>query len=61
MKTPMKSISQQILIGIAGCIALTLMLSVGLSIVVNYGIVQFEQKAQEFLPTAKPESAPQNP
>jgi hypothetical protein len=57
----MKSIPQQILIGIAGCIALTLVLSGGLSIAVNYGITQFEQKAQDFLPTAQPESPPQNP
>jgi hypothetical protein len=57
----MKSITKQILIGIVGCIALTLMLSYGLSVAVNYGIAQFEQKAQEFLPTAEPESKPQNP
>ncbi len=57
---PMKSIPQQILIGIAGCIALTLVLSFGLSIAVNYGIAQFEQKAQDFLPTAKPESTAPN-
>jgi hypothetical protein len=56
----MKSI-KQILIGIAGCIALTLVLSSGLSIAVNYGIAQFEQKAQDFLPTAAPESNSQNP
>jgi hypothetical protein len=57
----MKSITQQILVGLAGCIALTLVFSFGLSIAVNYGIAQFEQKAQDFLPTAKPESNSQNP
>lgn len=57
----MKSITQQILWGIAGCVALTLVFSVGLSIAVNYGVAQFEQKAQEFLPTGQPESSVQNP
>ncbi|WP_404789105.1 hypothetical protein [Altericista sp. CCNU0014] len=57
----MKSITQQILVGIAGCLALTLVLSYGLSVAVNFGIAQFEQKAQEFLPAAEPESSPQNP
>lgn len=57
----MKPITQQILIGIVGCIVLTLMLSYGLSVAVNYGIAQFEQKAQEFLPTTEPEAKPQNP
>jgi hypothetical protein len=57
----MKPITQQILIGIVGCVALTLILSFGLSVAVNYGITQFEQKAQEFLPAAEPESKPQNP
>jgi hypothetical protein len=57
----MKSITKQILIGIVGCIALTLMLSYGLSVAVNYGIAQYEQKAQDFLPGAEPESKSQNP
>jgi hypothetical protein len=57
----MKPITQQILTGIAGCIALTLISSFGLSVAVNYGIAQFEQKAQEFLPTTEPEAKPQNP
>jgi hypothetical protein len=57
----MKPIAQQILVGIAGCIALTLVFSVGLSVAVNYGVAQFEQKAQDFLPTTAPESESQNP
>jgi hypothetical protein len=57
----MKPITQQILVGIAGCIALTLVFSIGLSIAVNYGVAQFEQKVQDFLPTAQPESESQNP
>jgi hypothetical protein len=57
----MKPIAQQILAGIAGCVALTLIFSVGLSVAVNYGVAQFEQKAQDFLPTAQPESNSQNP
>jgi hypothetical protein len=57
----MKPIAQQILMGIAGCVALTLIFSVGLSVAVNYGVAQFEQKAQDFLPTAQPESESQNP
>jgi hypothetical protein len=57
----MKPITQQILVGIAGCIALTLVFSVGLSVAVNYGVAQFEQKVQDFLPTAQPEPDAQNP
>jgi hypothetical protein len=57
----MKLIAQQILVGIAGCVALTLIFSVGLSVAVNYGVAQFEQKAQDFLPTAQPGSESQNP
>jgi hypothetical protein len=57
----MKTITQQILLGIAGCVALTLVFSAGLSVAVNYGVAQFEQKVQDFLPTAQPESNPQNP
>lgn len=60
-KPPMKPISQQILIGIVGCMALTLGFSYGLSIAINYGIAQFEQKAQEFLPAAEPEPNLQRP
>jgi hypothetical protein len=57
----MKPISQQILIGIVGCIALTLVLGYGLSVAVNFGIAQYEQKVQDFLPGAEPESSLQNP
>jgi hypothetical protein len=57
----MKPITQQILIGIAGCIVLTLVFTAGLSVAVNYGVAQFEQKIQDFLPTAQPEPESQNP
>ena len=56
----MKPITQQILVGIAGCIALTLVFSVGLSVAVNYGVAQFEQQVEDFLPTAQPEPDAQN-
>jgi hypothetical protein len=53
----MKPLTQQILIGIVGCFVLTLGLSLGLSVAVNYSLAQFEQKAAEFLPTPEPDSA----
>jgi hypothetical protein len=51
----MKPLSQQIMIGIAGCVLLTIGFSYGLSIAINYGIAQFEHKAKEFLPAVQPE------
>jgi hypothetical protein len=57
----MKPITQQILLSLTGCIALTLIFSFGLSTAVNFGIAQFEQKAQEFLPTTGQASQLQNP
>jgi hypothetical protein len=57
----MKPLSQQIMIGIAGCVLLTIGFSYGLSVVINFGIAQFEHKAQEFLPAAQPESNLQSP
>jgi hypothetical protein len=56
----MKPLPQQILIGIGGCIALTVIFGYGLSIAVNYGIAQFEQQAGEFLPGSSPD-APADP
>jgi hypothetical protein len=57
----MKPIAQKKLAGIAECVAMTLIFSVGLSVAVNYNVAQFEQKAQNFLPTAQPESNSQDP
>ncbi|MCG9892155.1 MAG: hypothetical protein MH252_13895 [Thermosynechococcaceae cyanobacterium MS004] len=58
----MKPLTQQILIGISGCIALTLVLSYSLAIAVNYGLMQFENQAKELLPGVVPETqTPQNP
>jgi hypothetical protein len=46
----MKPLYRQILIGLAGCVALTLILGYSLSIAVNYGITKFEERAGDFLP-----------
>jgi hypothetical protein len=46
----MKPIYRQLLIGLAGCITLTLIFGYSLSIAVNYGITKFEERAGEFLP-----------
>ncbi len=56
----MKPLPRQILIGIGGCIALTLIFGYSLSIAVNYGIAQFEQRAGEFLPGSSSD-APADP
>jgi hypothetical protein len=50
----MKPLPRQILIGISGCVALTLIFSYSLSIAVNYGIAKFEEQAGEFLPGTSP-------
>jgi hypothetical protein len=52
----MKPLPQQILIGLAGCVALTLIFSYSLSIAVNYGIAKFEERAGEFLPGTSPDA-----
>ncbi len=46
----MKLLSQRILIGLAGCVVLTLIFGYGLSIAVNYGVAKFEERSGEFLP-----------
>jgi hypothetical protein len=46
----MKPLTQQLLLGIAGCLALTLIFGYGISIAVNYGISKFEDRAGDFLP-----------
>jgi hypothetical protein len=50
----MKPLYRQISIGLAGCVALTLIFSYGLSIAVNYGIAKFEEQTGEFLPGTSP-------
>jgi hypothetical protein len=50
----MKPLLRQILIGISGCVALTLVFSYSLSIAVNYGIAKFEEQTGEFLPGTSP-------
>lgn len=57
----MKSLPQQILAVMAGCVVLTLAFGVGLSIAVNYGLAQFEQQAGEFLPTGTSDASPDSP
>jgi hypothetical protein len=61
----MKSLSQQILIGLAGCVALTLVFGYSLSMAVNYGVAKFEEQAGEFLPgtasNAPTDSIPASP
>jgi hypothetical protein len=54
----MKPLPQQILIGIAGCVALTLVFGYSLSIAVNFGISKFEEQAGEFLPGTSTEAQP---
>jgi hypothetical protein len=51
----MKSLPQQILIGVTGCITLTLVFGYSLSIAVNYGISKFEEQADDFLPGTSPD------
>ncbi|HEY9827352.1 MAG TPA: hypothetical protein V6D19_18080 [Stenomitos sp.] len=57
----MKTLPQQILAVMAGCLVLTLAFGVGLSIAVNYGLAQFEQQAGEFLPTGTNDALPDSP
>jgi hypothetical protein len=52
----MKPLPRQILIGLTGCVALTLIFGYSLSIAVNYGIDKFEQQAGEFLPGTSPDA-----
>ena len=54
----MKPLTQQILIGIGGCIAITLILGYGLSVAVNYGVSKFETQGSKILPGAPNDPAP---
>ncbi len=58
----MKPLTRQLLIGLGGCIAVTLIFGYGLSLVVNYGVSKLETQGSKILPGAPDnQTAPLNP
>lgn len=57
----MKAWLKPLLLGISGCLLLTLILGYGLSVAVNFGIAQLENQGSDFLPQSETEVGRQTP